>query len=136
MDPLAADSGYSGGRGVQTMPGSDRKLPPPATVDLAGMEKHSFQTKLKDSCVRCRGKGVNMGLVCNLCNGTGLDEAGRKEKITTQRLSATSNPKGEGGTAVASVGSPGFSKSGMSSPAAVTPVVDSNVGGGGCCVLS
>lgn len=131
MDPLAADSGYSGERGVQTVPGSDRTLPPPATVNLAGMEKHSFHTKVKDSCVRCRGKGTNMGLVCDLCNGTGLDEAGRKEKITTQ-LGATSNPKGEGGDAVAGVGSPGVSKSRVSSKGAVTPVVDSNVGGGGC----
>jgi hypothetical protein len=77
MDPLAADAGYSGARGVATIGAPDRVLPPQATVDLKAMGMHSFQTKVKDTCVRCKGIGESMGLVCALCSGSGLDEVGR-----------------------------------------------------------
>jgi DnaJ-class molecular chaperone len=47
-----------------------------ATMDLAGMGRHTFKTKVKDSCIRCRGVGVQMGIVCHVCHGSGLDEVG------------------------------------------------------------
>ena len=123
---------------MQTVPGSDRKLPPPATVNLSGMGNHTFLSKVKDSCVRCKGNGENMGLVCALCNGSGMDEVGNKELVTKTAFTATSSP-GAGSGAVAGVGAPG-----SQSPAHPPKVVSSNVGGGGpaagggggCCVLS
>ena len=112
---------------------SGQSLPPPATVNLSEMGRHSFQKKVKDTCLRCKGKGDTMGLVCALCNGSGLDEAGMKEMLTENSASAKSNPV-IAGKGMAAVGYPG-----SDSPIhpAITPVVATGAGGGkACCVLS
>ena len=127
---------------MQSISASDRRLPPPATVDLSGMKTRSFQTKVKDKCVRCRGTGLTQGLVCASCHGSGLDEAGLKKMITHDGAGAKSSPT-VGGRGMAEVGGP---RSDSPAHSAVVPVVATGGGGaagapaggaqGGCCVMS
>jgi|AntAceMinimDraft_1070359.scaffolds.fasta_scaffold136571_1 hypothetical protein len=44
-----------------------RVLPPQATMTLTGLPRHSFTTKVKDTCEPCRGKGAHTPSpkVCN-----------------------------------------------------------------------
>eukprot|EP00227_Mantoniella_beaufortii_P019528 CAMPEP_0197587102 /NCGR_PEP_ID=MMETSP1326-20131121/8841_1 /TAXON_ID=1155430 /ORGANISM="Genus nov. species nov., Strain RCC2288" /LENGTH=147 /DNA_ID=CAMNT_0043151793 /DNA_START=154 /DNA_END=600 /DNA_ORIENTATION=- len=97
MDVLGGDGdGYSVARGVATLPAPERgsALPPRVTVNLAGMGRHSFTTKVKDTCGGCRGKGeARYGLVCNLCLGSGLDELQLKALLVTSATDASSSPR-------------------------------------------
>jgi len=76
-----------------------RVLPPQATMTLTGLPRHSFTTKVKDTCSHCRGKGEHMGLVCYSCKGSRLDELQHRRLVSAPACGARSAPSsGRGGS--------------------------------------